>query len=223
MRLLELDKRYLQIAFNYDMALAERVIPTLPRSDRILIEAGTPFIKRYGEQGIRRIKSLWGGMVVADIKTVDGAEQEVEEAFSAGASAATVTGSAAKETIDLFIKKCEELGMASMVDMINVGQVIRVLWPLKKPPSVVVIHMGRDEESSFGAVIEYKQVVKVKSKYDVLISAAGGVDLREASSAVFNGANIVVVNLVKPSDPWAGIPAGANIAEMAKAFLDAIE
>ena len=52
MRLLELDKRYLQIAFNYDMALAERVIPTLPRSDRILIEAGTPFIKRYGEQAV---------------------------------------------------------------------------------------------------------------------------------------------------------------------------
>jgi len=30
----------------------------------------------------------------------------------------------------------------------------------------------------------------------VLISAAGGVDLKEARSAIFNGANIVVANIV---------------------------
>ncbi len=223
MHKLDSDKRYLQIAFNYDIGLAERIIPTLPQSDRILIEAGTPFIKRYGENGISRLHRLWRGIIVADIKTVDGAEQEVEESYHAGASAATVIGTASKETIDLFIKKCDELGMDSMVDLLNVEKVMAVLWPLKKPPSVAVIHKGRDEESSFGAVIRYKQVVKVKSKYDVLISAAGGVDLREAASAVFNGADIVVANIVRPGDPWAGISTETNIAEMAKKFLDTIE
>ncbi len=217
------DKRYLQIAFNNDMKMVDRLLPKIPFSERILIEAGTPFIKKYGLEGIRRIKSIWPGMVVADIKTVDGAEQEVEEAFAAGASAATVIGNASRETIDLFIAKCNELKMDSMIDMINVEKVMSILWRLKKPPSVVVIHRGRDEENSFGALIEYKQLVKVKGKYDVLVSAAGGVDLREAASAVFNGADIVVVNLVTPDDPWKGISIDENISEIANQFLQTIE
>lgn len=217
------DKHYLQIAFNYDIGMVESVLPSIPFDERILIEAGTPFIKKYGEQGIRRIKSIWPGQVVADIKTVDGALQEVEEANSAGATAATVVGSAPKETIDLFIKKCSELGMSSMIDFIHFDRPMKVLWRLKKPPSVVVIHRGRDEESSFGKIIEYKQIVKVRSKYNVMISAAGGVDLREARSAVFNGADIVVVNLVRPGDPWKGISTEENIVEIAKKFLQTIE
>ena len=220
---LDPDKRYLQIAFNYDLALAEKVIPTIPQDDRILVEAGTPFIKRYGDAGIKRIKALWPGLVVADIKTVDGAGQEVEEAYYAGASAATVIGNASTETINLFIEKCNSLGMDSMVDMLNIEKVMQVLWPLKKPPSVVVVHRGRDEESSFGAVIKYKQIVKVRSKYDVMVSAAGGVNLKEARSAIFNGADIVVANLVKPTDPWAGISTETNIAEIAQQFLQTIE
>ena len=59
----------------------------------------------------------------------------------------------------------------------------------------------------------------MRSKYDVLISAAGGVDLREARSAIFNGANIVVVNIVSPYSPWRGIKSNENVAEIAKEFL----
>ena len=223
MPILEKKKRYLQIAFNYDMELVEKILPKIPKDERILIEAGTPFIKKYGANGIRKITELWGGYVVADIKTVDGAQREAEEAFNAGASAATVIGNASKETIDLFITKCNEIGMDSMVDMLNIEKIMQVVWPLKKPPAVVVIHRGRDEETSFGAIIKYKQIVKVKSKYDVLISAAGGVDLREARSAIFNGADIVVANLVRPKDPWAGISTEENIPEIAQKFLDTIE
>jgi len=220
---LDPKKKYFQIAFNYDIGMAERIIPSLPYDDRIILEAGTPFIKRYGAFGIKKIKSLWPGIVVADIKTVDGAVQEVDEAYFAGASAATVIGHASKETIDLFIARCEELGMDSMIDLLNIDKVMRVLWHLKKPPSVAVIHRGRDEESRFGALIKYKQVSKIKGKYDIMISAAGGVDLREARSAMFNGANIVVANIVNPGDPWAGIPSNTNIAEMAEKFLQMLD
>lgn len=220
---LDSNKKYFQIAFNYDISLVEKILPTIPHDDRILIEAGTPFIKKYGEAGIRRIREIWPGYIVADIKTIDGAVQEVEDAYYAGASAATVIGTASTETIDLFIGACDELGMDSMVDMLNIDRVMRVLWPLKKPPNVVVVHRGRDEESSFGAMIKYKQVSKVKGKYDVMVSAAGGVDLKESRSAIFNGAGIVVANLVRPGDPWAGISTEENIAEMAQKFLQNID
>ncbi len=42
--------RYLQIAFNYDLSLVARILPTLPRNPRIVVEAGTPFIKREADK-----------------------------------------------------------------------------------------------------------------------------------------------------------------------------
>ncbi len=221
--MLEQKTRYLQIAFNYDLDLVHRILPSIPQNERILIEAGTPFIKREGARGIREIANIWQGNVVADLKTTDGAAGEVEIAYAAGASAATILGGAPVETLDLFIKRCNELNMDSMIDMLGVEEPLKVLLKLKKPPRVVVLHKGRDEETTRGKVIKYKHINKIKSKYDVLISAAGGVDLREARSAIFNGANIVVVNLVSRHDPWAGICSDENVAEMARQFLKTIE
>ena len=56
-----------------------------------------------------------------------------------------------------------------------------------------------------------------------MISAAGGVDQKEARSAIFNGANIVVVNIVTSEDPWTGIKADEDVAAMAEQFLRTIE
>lgn len=221
--MLDSKKRYLQLAFNADLQTAVRVVETLPESDRILVEAGTPFIKRFGESGIRSLAREWNGIVVADLKVTDGAANEVLMASRAGAGAATVLGSAPTETLDFFVHECREQGLEPMIDMLGVAEPLKVLMRLKKPPSVVVLHKGRDEESSRGKVIPYKQVTKIKSKFDVLISAAGGVDLREASSAIFNGANIVVANMVSPGDPWVGIPENADVPRFVQSFLETIE
>ncbi len=221
--MLDQKKRYLQIAFNYDVGLVRRILPTIVPSERILIEAGTPYIKREGLAGIHAIRRLWRGHVVADLKTSDGALGEVDMVRSAGATAATVLGSSPPEALDLFIARCAQLGMVSMIDMLGVRDPLRVLMGLKKPPDVVVLHRGRDEESTRGKVIQYRHVNRVLSKFDVLISAAGGVDLKEARSAIFNGASIVVANLVRPGDPWVGISTESDVGEMARQFLSTIE
>lgn len=221
--MLDQKKRYLQIAFNYDVGLVRRILPTIVPSERILIEAGTPYIKREGLDGIRAIRRLWRGHVVADLKTSDGALGEVDMVHSAGATAATVLGSSPPEALDLFIARCFQLGMVSMIDMLGVRDPLQVLMRLKKPPDVVVLHRGRDEEGTRGKVIQYRHVNRVLSKFDVLISAAGGVDLKEARSAIFNGASIVVANLVRPGDPWVGISTESDVGEMARQFLSTIE
>ena len=215
--------RYLQIAFNDDLNSVYHILPNIPKNERIIIEAGTPFIKREGFGGIRRIAEMWNGEIVADLKTMDGALEEVEMAKRAGATAATVLGASPAETLNLFIAKCQEMEMSSMIDMIGVEEPLKVLMKLKQPPDVVVLHKGRDEETTRGKVIKYKHINKIHSKYDVLISAAGGVDLREARSAIFNGANIVVANIVTSEDPWKGIPSHENIEEIAQQFLDTIK
>ncbi|MGD8865861.1 MAG: hypothetical protein PVI81_09730, partial [Anaerolineales bacterium] len=79
------------------------------------------------------------------------------------------------------------------------------------------------EEGTRGKVIQYRHVNRIRSKYNILISAAGGVDLKEARSAIFNGASIVVVNLVDPGDPWEGIKTTDDVGVMARKFLETIE
>jgi bifunctional enzyme Fae/Hps len=221
--ILDTRQRYLQIAFNYDIQLVRRVLPTIPESPRILIEAGTPFIKHEGSDGIRMIDRLWNGIVVADLKVADGAYGEVAMAKRAGASAATVLGESPTETLDIFVQACENFRMVSMIDMVGVDDPLDTVRRMRKPPEVIVLHRGRDEEGTRGKVIQYRHVNRIRSKYNILISAAGGVDLKEARSAIFNGASIVVVNLVDPGDPWEGIKTTDDVGVMARKFLETIE
>lgn len=221
--MLDRKKRYLQIAFNSDLDSVESILPNIEGNERIFIEAGTPFIKKEGMKGIERISQLWNGVIVADIKTSDGAIGEIQMIKNAGASAATVLGSAPIETLNLFIEECKKLEIYSMIDMIGIEEPLRVIRKLRFPPEIVILHKGRDEESTKGKVIGYKNVNKIRSKYNFLISAAGGVDLKEARSAIFNGANIVVANLVAEGQPWTGISEGEDVAKMAEEFLKTIE
>lgn len=215
--------RYLQLAFNYDARMVGLLLPRVTYSPRILIEAGTPFVKREGMAGIRFIRRLWPGLVVADIKVADGAAEEVRMARAAGANAVTVLGNAPRETLQIGIEACRAAGLICMVDMLGVTDPLDVLRPLRVPPDVVVLHLGRDEESTRGKLIQYRHVSRIRSKFPVLISAAGGVGIAEARSAIFNGANIVVANIVQPGDAWRGISAADDLGHMSNEFLTTIE
>lgn len=57
--MLSRKKRYLQVALNSTPQEGESIIDTLPPSDRILVEAGTPLIKEFGAAGIRTLKDAW--------------------------------------------------------------------------------------------------------------------------------------------------------------------
>jgi 3-keto-L-gulonate-6-phosphate decarboxylase len=221
--LLDSKVRYLQLALNYDVSLARQILPQIVFSERIFIEAGTPFIKLEGMDGVRAIRRMWQGRIVADMKVTDGAESEVHMAKQAGADAITVLGNSPTETLNYFIGTCRSLNMVSMIDMLGVDDPLSVIRPLLTPPDVIVLHRGRDEEGTRGKVIEYRHVNRVRSKFDVSISAAGGVDLKEARSAIFNGANVVVVNLVRPGDDWQGISTEDNIRGITQEFLTTIE
>ena len=51
--------KYLQIAFNRSLEEVKGMVEMLPSSDRIIIEAGTPFVKKYGMSGISSLKNWW--------------------------------------------------------------------------------------------------------------------------------------------------------------------
>jgi bifunctional enzyme Fae/Hps len=204
-RLLEKNIRYVQIAFNHTTNDVARILPQIPHDPRILIEAGTPYIKREGAAGIRFIRRFWPGIIVADLKVTDGAYEEVNFAYHSGANAVTASGTAPIETLDYFNETCKLFKIHSMIDMIGQENPLKHLIKLKTKPNAIVIHKGRDEEVNPRNIIRYKDINKIRSKFDVHVSVAGGLDQMSVRKAYFNGADIAILNIVKPSDNNKGI------------------
>jgi len=218
---------YLQIALNSTLSDARQIIEALPPSERILIEAGTPLIKEFGAEAISQLRRWWQNRliylekatlpyIVADLKCMDRGEREVRIAAQAGASAAVVLGLAPIETLNSFIENCQKNGIEAMIDMMNVTKAYQILRQLKKLPQVVILHRGVDEEEFSDKPLPIHMINKIKGAFNLMISIAGGDTSREIQSAVFNGANIVVLwkNFYLPMD---------NTAKLAEEFLKEIK
>lgn len=220
---LDNNKRYLQIAFNHDMRAMRTILPLIPDDPRIIIEAGTPYIKNFGMDGVRAMRRYWRGTLIADMKIADGAVNEIVMAKNAGANGVTCLGHAPAATLDFFAQTCKKVGVWSMVDMINVDDPLQVMKPLKSQPNIIVLHKGRDQElKDPSSLIEYRHVRRIRSKYNSVISVAGGVNEKSARSAIFNGGNIVVVNLVYPNEGHDGVVMNKNAIKTIKTILDTI-
>ena len=214
--LLEKRKSYLQIAFNRSLDDVRRMVSFLPKSERILVEAGTPFVKQYGQKGIANLKTWWRGYVVADLKCMDRGSTEVGMVKKGGASAATCLGLAPIPTIDAFIDECRKYQVDSMVDMMNVRFPFEVLQKLKKLPDIVVLHRGVDEGEKGEKEIPYYDINRIRGTYNVMISVAGGESFKEARRAIFNDANISVVWRAFYEEP-------EKTAELVQEFLKEIK
>ena len=216
---LQPNRRYVQIAFNHSLYEVRRILPQIPYDPRIIIEAGTPFCKREGMNGVRMIRRMWRGLVLADLKVTDGAAQEVSFAVGAGANLVTAAGSSPPETLDFFTEACHRYGVYSAIDMLGVENPLRRLMNLKQKPDIVVIHKGRDEEINPRSIIRYKDISKVRGKYDVLIAVAGGLVPQKARTAYFNGADIAILNIVQPNDFNEGLNVNSNFRQLIPIIL----
>lgn len=156
------SNKYLQLAFNNSFNDFVSVVGLIPKNENIIIEAGTPLIKREGIGVVNKMKFYWPGDICADIKVVDGAKAEVEMVKEAGATYITALGNASEETLRIFVDTCKSLGVKSVIDMINTPDPLRSLWKANIYPDVVTIHRGRDEENSFGRSYSTRTLQRLK-------------------------------------------------------------
>ena len=215
----DFSTRYIQIAFNHSIHDVVRILPQIPHDPRVIIEAGTPYVKREGQSGIKLIRKYWRGLIVADLKVIDGAQEEVAMAHNAGANAVTAAGTAPKDTLDHFSDTCDQYKIFSMIDMLGQDNPLKKLFALKSKPKGVVIHKGRDEEANPRSIIRYKDINKIRSKYDVLISVAGGLNKESVRKAYFNGASVAILNIVKLTDANEGLSDMSNFRVMIPSIL----
>jgi bifunctional enzyme Fae/Hps len=102
------------------MENAKRVISRLPGSDRIILEVGTPLIKRYGTKIISQLREVAKDIFfVADLKTLDVGKVEVDLAYDETADAVVASGLAPAETLNAFIHEARRLGIKIIYFLFN--------------------------------------------------------------------------------------------------------
>lgn len=191
------DPPYLQVALdnpNIDQILG--VVKSLPDSDHLILEAGTPLIKRYGVDVITRIREVApNAFIVADLKTLDTGNLEARMVADATADAIVVSALAPVSTIDKVIEEAHKTGIYAVIDTLNLPDPLPMLRKLKTLPDVVELHRAIDVEETeyqWGSIPEIKALAE-KLSTKMLIAVAGGVRVDNIGEALGAGADILVV------------------------------
>ena len=187
---------YLQIALDApSLEGAKKVIQALPGNGRIILEVGTPLIKRYGTRGVNELRLIAKDkFIMADLKTLYVGKVEVDIAYEDTADAVVAAGLAPPETLDAFVHEAKRLGIYAVIDMLNVEDVLGKLKSLKNFPDIVILHRGIDQESGRTCGLERIKIIRqafISKKF--LIAVAGGIVPETAKEALEQGADILIV------------------------------
>lgn len=193
-RLPKWNKPYLQVALDMtDLEMAKRVIRELPQSDKIILEAGTPLIKRHGTGVLGELREVAkSNFLIADLKTLDVGQVEVDIAFDDGADAVVASGLATAGVLDKFIYEAKRFGIYAIIDAMNVEDPVGKLKSLKELPDVVILHRAIDSEKTEKP--RWDLIKKIKEAFpDIYVAVAGGIEPNTAPVALKEGADILIV------------------------------
>jgi bifunctional enzyme Fae/Hps len=187
---------YLQIALDLPSVEAvNMVLSQVPKNDSIILEAGTPLIKKHGVKVIKAIReAAHDAFIIADLKTMDVGKVEVDMAFEETADAVCCAGAASSSTINDFVYEARRLGIYSFLDMMEVEDPVAKLKSLKNIPDGVILHRAIDAEKTSEPRWEYIPEIKEAFKdRKILVAVAGGIRPHTAQIAVEAKADILIV------------------------------
>ena len=207
------DPPYLQVAMDLvDMGKVAQVLKEVPQNDHVIIEAGTPLIKKFGLNVIGEIRKLRpNAFIIADMKILDTGNLEARMAADATADAVVVSGLAPISTIEKAISESRKVGIYSIIDMLNVQNPAKLIEKLKVKPDIVELHRAIDTEETahaWGDIPAMKKAAGGK----LLVATAGGIRVDVVKDALKAGADILVVGR--------SITASKDIGHATDEFLD---
>jgi bifunctional enzyme Fae/Hps len=210
------DPPYLQVACDIvDMNKLTAVLSALPENDHLIIEAGTPLIKKFGLSvlsDIRKVKP--NAFIIADLKILDTGNLEARMAADATADAVVISGLAPTSTIEKAITEAKKVGIYSIIDMLNVSNPAKVIQNLKYKPDIVELHRAIDVEETAHAWGDIPAIKKAAGG-KLLVATAGGIRTNVVKDALKAGADILVVGRA--------ITASKDVSHAADEFLEQLD
>lgn len=185
---------FLQVALDIvSIDHLEKVLKQIPKETKVLLEAGTPLIKKFGISIVDKIREYNpNSYVIADMKTLDVGWLEVIIAAEASANAVAISGLASVETIESSLKEGKQRDIDIILDCMNVDNPKGLIDSLSRNPEIILFHRGIDQENNVDHPWEIIQDIKA-SYPESLIAVAGGLNLVTSQRALNNGADIIIV------------------------------
>ncbi|MEM3291279.1 MAG: orotidine 5'-phosphate decarboxylase / HUMPS family protein [Saccharolobus sp.] len=201
------NKKFLQIALDFiDINDAIKIVNQVKDFENEIIEIGTPLLKATGIEGIKKIRKIVSDKIVlADTKTADAGDVEVEIAKLGEANIMTVLGIMDNSTISSAVKKARELDILVQADLINVKNTYERARELKElGVDIIGLHVGLDVQKSRGITIaNLRDEIEKISNLNTIISVAGGLNKDKIFELIDLPINIFVVGsaITKSNDP----------------------
>ena len=195
---------YLQVALDLDnLDAMAKIIDELPDKERVLIEAGTPLVKKFGVGVVGDIRKLRpDAFIIADLKTLDVGRVEVKMAADETADAIAISGLGTIESIKKAIHETQKQGIYAILDMMNVKNFEEKLSqiPDDLKPDIVLLHRNVDLETykaekgeDISEMTEWGNIKKIKEIIGGgLVAVAGGIKPDNVEEAIDKGADIII-------------------------------
>ena len=208
------DAPYLQVALdNPNLEQISRVVAQLPDSDHLILEAGTPLIKRYGMNVISKLREIRpAAFIVADLKTLDTGNLEARMVADATGDAIVLSALAPVETLNKAINEAHKTGIYAIIDTLNCPDIVAVLKKLDVYPDVVELHRAIDIEHTAHAWGAIKDIKALSEK--ILVAVAGGIRVETMPEALSAGADILVVGRA--------IAGAKDVRQVAEQFIEGL-
>jgi 3-keto-L-gulonate-6-phosphate decarboxylase len=211
---LDLDSKFLQVAIdvtelNDALNILEKITPELEHFPW-LCEIGTPLIKNEGLKNVvsEVRKKVGDTPIVADMKTLDTGEKEVELVYNNNGDIITVSGASESSTILSALKKGYELEIGVMIDTIGINsnpkKLDEIAYEIKRYNEnggigILEYHIPIDNKTGRR---DFSKIGIIKSKYDIPLAAAGGLNETTIPEVLKYGTSICVVGrrIIRPEN-----------------------
>ena len=180
-----------------------------------LIEAGTPFIKRYGIGVVPQLHDASGLPIVADLKIADGGPFEAQLAVDAGAALVTVLGTAADATVAGVVEVAHAGGLEVAADLLGVHDMPQRVGQLERlGVDYLGVHAGTDARLAGGTdLMSEVGIVTAISRMKLVV--AGGLNANSLPGVLGYHPAIVVVG-----SAITGAPNPVAAAEAVRSVID---
>lgn len=161
------------------------------------LEIGTPLIKNHGMSAVAKLRAAFPSQtIVADMKTMDTGDLEVEMAAKNGADVVCILALASDFTIKRAVNSAKAHDVQVMADLIGVeDKVSRAVELQGLGVNYVLVHTPLDIQKVKLQKVEssLSEIIELKKKLDIPIAVAGGITLETIGFLKDAGAEIFVV------------------------------
>lgn len=159
-----------------------------------IIEAGTPFILRYGESCVRALKERYPDVeVLCDAKIMDAGAFESEGFMKAGGDWVTVMAFTDDATIRDCVQTVHSYGKRVMADLLCVADIPKRAAELEAlGVDCIAVHTGVDQQAMGGTPLEDLRILKGALKQK-MAAVAGGISLKSLDAYLQLNPDILIV------------------------------